>query len=174
MPVLETRRLALSRLSSDDCEFIVELLNEPTFIRHIGDKGVRTTDDAMVYLREGPLDNYKRHGYGIYRVCPKDGGAPTGMCGLVKREEFDAPDLGFAFLERFRGNGFAFEASEAVVDYAFSALRLKRIIAMANAENGPSRNLLGKLGFRYERMVRMQGDEFDVRQYAIDNPASDS
>ena len=168
MAILETERLSLSRFTDDDCEFIVELLNEPSFVRFIGDKGVRTTDDALTYLREGPIDSYERHGYGIYRVCPKENGAVAGMCGLVRRDEFDTPDLGFAFLERFCGNGFAFEASKAVVNQGFSSLGLDRIIAMVDVDNDRSLKLLDKLGFRYERMVRMPGDEFDVRQYAIE------
>jgi len=130
MTVLQTERLLLSRLSCDDCEFIIELLNEPAFQRFIGDKEVRSFDDAREYVRNGPVSSYERHGFGMFLVRNRSDNTPMGMCGLVKREEFDAPDVGFAFLKRFCANGYAVEAANAVLEYGKNVLRLPRIIAM--------------------------------------------
>ena len=100
-PVIETPRLALRRLSTDDADFILELLNEPSFLRYIGDKGVRTREDAGRYILAGPMASYERFGFGLYRVERKDGGEPIGICGLLKRDSLEDVDVGFAFLPRF-------------------------------------------------------------------------
>ena len=98
VPVIETPRLALHRLTTDDADFILELLNEPSFLRYIGDKGVRTREDACQYILAGPMASYDRFGFGLYRVERKDSGEPIGMCGLLKRESLEDVDVGFAFL----------------------------------------------------------------------------
>ena len=168
MTVLETERLLLSRLSYDDCEFIFELLNEPSFKRFIGDKGVNTLDEARQYLRDGPIGSYERFGYGLFLVTPKDSDSPAGICGLVKRDEFDDPDIGFAFLTRFRENGYALESAKAVLEYGFEGLKLKRIIAVADPDNQRSVRLLERLGLTFERMVRMTEDDHDINLFAIE------
>lgn len=168
MTILVTERLTLSRLSYDDRAFIVELVNEPSFIHYIGDKNVSTEDDARRYLREGPIGSYEKFGYGLFLVSLKDAACPAGICGLVKRPEFDDPDIGFAFLKRYCGQGYALESAKAVLQYGFSELGLTRIIAMADADNGRSVGLLAKLDLKFERMVRMPGDDHDINLYAIE------
>ena len=165
MTVLETERLVLSRLSYDDCDFIVELLNEPAFQRYIGDKDVRSPDDAREYLRKGPIGSYERHGFGMFLVRNRSDNAPVGMCGLVKREEFDAPDVGFAFLRRFWANGYAVESAIAVLEYGKNVLQLPRIIAMVDPENEASIRLVEKLGLTFEGTVRMPGETDEINMY---------
>lgn len=165
MTILKTERLLLSHLSFDDCDFIVELLNEPGFQRFIGDKEVRAADDARGYLRKGPIGSYEQHGFGMFLVSNKTDNASLGMCGLVKREGFDAPDVGFAFLQRFCGNGYALESAIAVMDYGKNVLALPRIIAMVDLENVSSIRLVEKLGMTFERMVRMPGESQDIKLY---------
>lgn len=166
--MIETERLRVSRLTYDDCEFIFELVNEPSFIQYIGDKCVRNLDDARAYLANGVIGHYEKHGFGLYRVSLKTDGTLLGICGLVKRDEFDHPDLGFAFLKAHWSNGYAYESSLAVLDYGLNRLGLKRIIAMADGANQSSTGLLDKLGFRFERMARMPGESEDVRLYAFE------
>src|ERR1022692_4013783 len=101
MNVIETDRLILRRVKLEDDAFIVELLNDPSWLRFIGDKGVRTRDDARQYLLTGPLDMYARHGYGLYLAELKSGGTPIGLCGLIKRPTLDDTDIGFGFLPQF-------------------------------------------------------------------------
>ena len=166
--MLETDRLKISKLSYDDCDFIFTLVNEPAFKRYIGDRGVRTLDDARDYLREGPIESYATNGYGLFLVSRKDDGTPLGICGLVKRDQFELPDLGFAFLEQHWVNGYAGESSRAIIAYARTALDLTRIIAIASKDNESSLRLLQKLGFRFEEMVRMPGEKQDICRYALD------
>lgn len=166
--VLETERLLLSRLSYDDCDFIVELLNEPAFHRYIGDKEVRSRDDAREYLRKGPIGSYERHGFGMFLVRNKSDNAPMGMCGLVKREEFDAPDVGFAFLRKYWGKGYAAESVIAVLEYGKNILQLPRIIAMADPDNESSIRLLEKLGLEFTGMVRMPGETREINMYTTE------
>lgn len=165
-PVIETERLVLTELTPDDAGFILELLNEPTFIEHIGDKGVKTEEEAHTYLREGPLDSYERHGFGILLTMAKYTRIRLGMCGLVRREGFEDADLGFAFLQRFWSRGYAYEAAAAVLEYAAGTLGLRRVIAMADPDNSQSIRLLEKLGMRYECMVVMPGEESEINLYA--------
>lgn len=172
MPVLETSRLALRRLSVDDAEFILGLLNEPSFLRHIGDKGVRTPADARQYILAGPMASYERFGFGLYLVELKDTGEPIGICGLLKREWLDDVDVGFAFLPRFWSLGYAFESASAVLAYARNRCGLKRIVAIASEDNVASIKLLAKLGFTFDRTVRPSEESPDLRLFAFDNALS--
>ena len=168
MTVLETARLTLHRFCTDDAAFVVELLNEPSFLRYIGDKGVRTEADAGRYLETGPLDSYARHGFGLLRVGLKESGEPVGMCGLLKRDWLPDPDIGFALLPRFGRRGYALEAASAVLAHARDGLGLRRVVAITTPENDASIGLLGKLGFRFERMARPSDREPEVRLFGLD------
>ena len=159
--VLETDRLFLRRLSTNDVAFIVELLNEPSFIRNIGDKGVRTTADASKYLLTGPIASYEQFGFGLYLAELRDSGIPIGICGLLKRESLDDADIGFAFLERFWGHGYAFEAASAVMDYGRRLLRLPRIVAITAPDNQASIKVLEKICLRFEKMISLPGYKED-------------
>src|ERR1700730_8346186 len=130
MILLETDRLILRKLSFDDAEFILELLNEPSFLRFIGDKSVRSLDDAREYILNGPVASYERNGFGLYLVQLKDSREEIGISGLVKRDSLPAADLGFAFLPNYWNKGYAFESAAAVMTYARDTLRLDRILAI--------------------------------------------
>jgi RimJ/RimL family protein N-acetyltransferase len=155
---LNTRRLTLRALNHGDAAFILELLNEPGFLRYIGDKGVRSLDDARNYLEKGPLDSYQRNGFGLLAVCLPDA-TPLGICGLVRREGLEDPDLGFAFLERHWSQGYATESAAAVLEHARQALKIARIVAITSPDNSGSGAVLNKVGLRFERLVRLRNDE---------------
>src|SRR5712692_6293312 len=123
MKVLETDRLILRRLSVEDAEFILDLLNQPSFLRYIGDKGVRSLDDARAYILNGPVDSYERNGFGLYLVQMKADGTPIGICGLVKRDTLPDADVGFAFLPAHWSQGYAVESATAVMKYARNTLK---------------------------------------------------
>jgi [ribosomal protein S5]-alanine N-acetyltransferase len=166
MIILETERLILRKLSLDDAEFIFELTNEPSFIRYIGDKGVRNLDDARKYIQDGPLSSYERNGFGLYRVELKDTGAAIGTCGLLKRDTLPHPDIGFAFLPAYWSQGYAFESAAAVMNYAREALKLKRILAITSPDNQASAKLLGKIGLRFERMIKLSDDAEEIKLFS--------
>jgi RimJ/RimL family protein N-acetyltransferase len=157
MNVLETQRLVLRRLTTDDADFILELMNEPSFIRFVADRGLRTTADAAQFLRERLLPSYEQFGFGFYRVALKESGEPVGICGLVKRETLEHADVGFSILQRFCGQGFAYEAAAAVMDYGRTQLGLATIIGVTAPDNQISRRLLEKLGLRYQRTIHLPG-----------------
>ena len=158
MIVLETERLILRRLSTADGQFILTLLNEPSFLRYIGDKKVRTLEDAAQYIVNGPVASYERHGFGLGMVELRESRTPIGMCGLLKRDELPDPDIGFAFLPDFWNRGFAFEAATAVLGDARERLGLERILAITTPNNESSINLLQKLGLKFERVIKMSED----------------
>ncbi len=154
MNVIQTERLVLRHLDLNDDAFILELLNEPAFLRFIGDKGVRTFSDAREYMQKGPIDSYGRHGFGLYATCLLDG-TPAGICGLVKRDGFTDVDVGFAFLSRHRSKGYATESAAAVLIHARQVLRLQRIVAITSPDNWGSIAVLEKIGLKFERMIRL-------------------
>lgn len=151
--VLETSRLLLRELGEDDAAFILGLLNEPSFLRFIGDKGVRTVDDAVAWIRNGPRASYDRHGFGLYLVSLRETGMPIGICGLVSRDWLDDPDIGFSLLPAYWSRGYAEEASLAVLERS-TVQGIRRILAITNPDNRDSIRLLEKLGFRLSRLVR--------------------
>jgi RimJ/RimL family protein N-acetyltransferase len=166
--LLDTSRLRLRHLTPDDAAFIAELLNEPAFIANIGDRGVRTLDDARAYIANGPMASYERHGFGLYAVDLKEDGLPIGICGLLKRDTLEDVDIGFAFLSRHWSKGYACEAAAAVLRHGRDTVGLRRIVAITVPGNEPSIRLLGKLGLRFERMIEGPAGEEELKLFAVD------
>jgi RimJ/RimL family protein N-acetyltransferase len=166
LKVVETDRLILRWLGAGDAAFILELLNEPSWIKYIGDKGVKTLQDAEAYIRKGPREMYERFGHGLYLVETKERGESIGICGLIKREALEDVDLGFAFLPRYWGKRYAFESATAAMAHGKSVLGLARIVAITSPDNHPSVGLLTRLGFRFERRVRLNTEGPELALYA--------
>jgi [ribosomal protein S5]-alanine N-acetyltransferase len=166
MKVLETERLILRRLTFGDSKFIFELLNDPSWLRFIGDKGVRTLDDARDYILKNPVAMYKRLGFGLYLVELKGEGISIGICGLIKRDSLEDVDIGFAFLPKFWGKGYAYESASAVMDHGRKTFGLNRIVAITSRDNHDSAKLLKKLGFGFERIVKLSDDSERVSLFA--------
>ncbi len=168
MKVLETERLLIRQFSTDDAGFILRLLNEPSFIQNIGDRGVRTLEDALEYLVKGPITSYQRNRFGLSLVVLKESGASIGMCGLIKREALEDVDIGYAFLPKYWSKGYAVEAAMAVKEYARDVIGLKRLVAITDPENQASIRVLEKLGLRFEKMIRLSEDDIELKLLAVD------
>jgi RimJ/RimL family protein N-acetyltransferase len=171
MKTLMTSRLVIRRMLDTDAAFILALLNEPSWLRFIGDRGIRTIDDAMNYIAQGPVAMYANLGFGLCIVELKDLERPVGMCGLTKRNYLEAPDIGFAFLPDYWGKGYAYEAAAAVLHFAKTDLGLKRVLATTRLDNVASQKLLEKLGLRFERVMRHPDGDRALRLYATDDEA---
>jgi len=163
---VETDRLRLRPLTLDDGAFILELVNEPAWHRYIGDRNIRTLEAAELYLRNGPMAMLARIGIALGAVELKSEPVPIGICGLIQRDTLPDVDLGFAFLSRFTGQGYAREAASATLDYATSVRQLKRIIALTDPDNLRSIKLLQGLGFRFERDLRIRADSALTKLWA--------
>lgn len=163
---LKTERLLLTPLAEHDAEFILGLLNEPSFIRNIGDRGVRTSSDARRYINDGPVRSYACHGFGLLRIGLREHNTPIGICGVLKRDTLPDPDLGFSLLPEYWSKGYAHEAAGAVMQQVRTRLGLGRILAITSIDNDPSIRLLGKLGFHFERMIRLGDDASELRLFA--------
>lgn len=164
---MNTARLRLRRLTQEDAPFVLQLVNEPSWLRYIGDRGVRTLDDAQVYLAKGPLEMYQRLGFGLLLVELAEDGTPLGLCGLIKRDTLPDVDLGFAFLPGHWGKGYAREAAAAVLADGASSFGLQRVVAITSLDNQRSIQLLEKIGFRFERVIGgPEGSQ--LRLFAVD------
>ena len=155
-------------MSPDDAEFMVELLNDSAFLRFIGDKGVRTIEDARQYILTGPMESYERHGFGLWLVALKGSNTPIGICGFLKRETLSDVDIGFAFLPPYRSQGYAFESADAVMDYGRKVLGLRRVVAITNEDNIGSIRVLEKIGMSFDRMIRLSDDGPEIKLLASD------
>ena len=166
MTICETERLLLCPLQKDDSAFIFRLVNEASFIQNIGDKGVRNLEDAWQYILQGPMKSYDVNGFGLWLVALKDTLTPVGICGLIKRDGLDEPDLGYAFLPEFWSHGYAIESAARVLDYAKETLDINRVVAITAPDNDASIRVLNKLGLQFEKMVLLPGATTESRFFA--------
>tara|TARA_R110000868_G_scaffold240846_6_gene495447 strand:- start:439 stop:945 length:507 start_codon:yes stop_codon:yes gene_type:complete len=151
--VIETKRLIISKFSISDAPFFLELVNSPNWIKYIGDRNIKTIEDAEKSITNGHLKSYKEHGFGFYKLALKEKNIPIGTCGLIKRDTLAEVDLGFAFLPEHEGKGFGFEASGEVMKLAKHQFNLKKLVAITNPDNKNSIKLLEKLRFTLEKEV---------------------
>jgi [ribosomal protein S5]-alanine N-acetyltransferase len=166
MSFIQTERLSIRLMSLDDSAFILRLLNEPSWIQYIGDKGVRTEDDAKNYIQTGPIQMYKEYGFGLYVVTIKETGVPIGICGLIKRPSLVHVDLGFAFLPEYTGKGYAFESAQAVLQYGQETFHLDKIVAFTTIDNTNSQKVLLKLGFVFEELIKFPNDPEELKLFS--------
>ncbi|MEP7165898.1 MAG: GNAT family N-acetyltransferase [Ferruginibacter sp.] len=159
MIILKTERLILREFKPADAAFILLLLNNPSWLQFIGDRNVKTLDDANDYLLNGPIKSYRENGFGLSMVETRDNHEPVGMCGLIKREALENVDIGFALLPEYAGRGYAYEIAAATMAYAKDKLGLKEIVAITSEDNKHSISLLNKIGLGFEKMVRLSEDE---------------
>lgn len=150
--IAKTSRLTLRQLQLSDAAFALRLYNEPSFLQHIGDKGIRTIADAEKNLQQGAMASYAQHGYGMWLVENLQGDA-IGLCGLIKRDFLTETDLGYAYLPEYFGQGYAYEAASAVLAYAAKHTALKTLVAIVSPDNLASKSLLEKLGFAQDGQV---------------------
>lgn len=155
--ILETERLRLRKFTLNDTKFIIELLNSPGWIEFIGDRNIKTEEQAITYLQNGPMKSYVQNGYGLSMVETKEG-IPIGMCGIINRDTLEHPDIGFAFLEEFTGQGYAYEIASATLSYAMNTLNISKIVAITLPRNTRSIKLLEKIGMKPVKSF-LQNDE---------------
>jgi ribosomal-protein-alanine N-acetyltransferase len=165
--IAETERLVLRELSPDDAVFMCELLNDPSWLRNIGDRNVRTSQQAAQYIEDKIIGSYRSFGFGMYLAELKDGGDPIGLCGLVKRDSLPAPDVGFALLPRFCKCGYALEATRAVIRYAHTEFKFPTLLAIVKPDNVSSIKLLERLGFCQEGDYRPPSGGTQLKLYTI-------
>lgn len=163
--ILETERLILRQFDLDDVEFIVRLLNSPGWLTFIGDRGVKTLEDAKTYLLEGPMASFEANGFGLAMVALRENGMGIGMCGLIKRAGLRDVDIGYALLPEYMGQGYAYEVSSATMHYAKEKLELRRLVAITDPKNVASIKLIEKLGMKYEQEVQLHPEDIAVHLF---------
>ncbi len=163
MKILETKRLEIREIDSAlDAEFVFVLLNTPKFLQFIGDRGVRSVEQAAAFIEDKYRQSYRDHGFGLYTVCSKSDGIQLGVCGFVKRDTLPDPDIGFAFLPKYEGKGYGFESADSVLRYGRDVLKMTRILAITSLDNHASGKLLEKLGFTYDETIESNGEQLKL------------
>ncbi len=168
MKILETERTILREVTRDDAEFILDLLNQPSFIKYIGDRNVRTGAGAVEYIKSRFTHSYRQFGFGMYAVESKETGTPIGICGFVKRDSLPDADIGFAFLPQFEKKGYAFESANAVLNYGRDVLGLERVLAITSKDNESSGRLLAKINFKFESLIKLPHDDEELKLFSSD------
>jgi len=163
---MSTDRLLINRITLGDAGFILKLMNDKDWIKNIGDRGIRTIEEAEEYIRTRFLKTYNEVGFGFYSLIRKSDQQIIGIAGLVDREGLDHIDIGYGMLPEFRGKGYAFEATKAVYDYGYKDLKLDKIVAIVNPDNPSSIKLLSKLGLEFEKMIRLPDEEIDIMLFS--------
>lgn len=171
MKILETERTILREINEPDAEFILDLLNQPSFIRYIGDRNVRSVDEAREFIESRFKESYKKFGFGLWTVESKTTDEAMGICGFVKRDGLPDADIGFAFLPQHEKKGYAFESAAAVMKYGREVLNLGRVLAITSKDNESSGRLLAKLGFKFERLISLSDDAEELKLFSSE-PAS--
>jgi len=168
--VFETERLRLRHVDAQDAAFVLELVNEPSWLRFIGDRAVHSLDDALAFIDNGPRKMYARHGFGLFAVERRADTVVMGLCGLIRRDTLPDVDIGFAFLPRFWGQGYAREAAAATLKYARDVQDLDRVVAITKPDNTSSGKLLERIGLRLEGTIRLQGSAEELNYYGATLP----
>jgi RimJ/RimL family protein N-acetyltransferase len=169
--VLETSRLVLREVTDADDTFVFALMNEPAYLQHIGDRGIRTLENARSYIRDKFVANYAKWGFGHYLVELKGPLTPLGICGFVRRDTLEHPDIGFAFASEYRSHGFGYEAGKAMLEYGFDRLGFGTVLGLTSPANQPSIRLLEKLGLRYQKTIRVPPNDRDSLVFTINRMA---
>lgn len=168
--VLQTERLILRKLTLDDTDFIIELVNSPGWLKYIGYRNIHTTEDAVKYLQDGPMKSYEQNGFGLWLIQLLTEQKPVGMCGLLKRDALEFPDLGYALLPAYEGKGYITEAASACLEYVHQHLHISKLLAITNLDNEKSIRVLEKLHFAFERFMNMSGVDHPVRLFSWTAP----
>ena len=163
--ILETERLRLREFSLTDTEFIIELVNSPGWLQFIGDRNIKDEERAVIYLENGPLKSYVQNGFGLWLVEKKDEGNAIGMCGIIRRDNLETPDIGFAFLPQFEGKGYAYEIANATLFYAKQSLNIPKICAITLPANTKSIKLLEKIEMKFEKTFSFSNNAEELLLY---------
>ncbi|MEX0315825.1 MAG: GNAT family N-acetyltransferase [Allomuricauda sp.] len=157
--ITETDRLLICEAEIKDSKFFKQLLNSPNWLEHIGDRGIKTEKHAIGYIKSNLIASYKKNGYGLFKMCLRESLHPIGICGFVKRDYLDSPDIGFAILPQFEGKGYTYEACISLLDYGKHHLKLNPIFGITTTENIKSQHLLTKIGLNNSGTVKPKTDE---------------
>ena len=166
MKILETKRLNLREIVENDGEFMLDLLNQPSFIKYIGDRNVRTVEAAREFIESRYRQSYRANGFGLWAVELKETGAAIGICGFVKRDNLPDADIGFAFLPQFEKRGYAYESAAAAMKYGADVLKFPRVLAITSQNNTSSQKLLEKIGLKFERLISLPNDAEKLKLFS--------
>ncbi len=165
MKSYETERLILKPAEVQDADFFLELYNMPSFIQYIGDRNLRTKEDAENYIKYRFLPQFEKLGFGNYVVILKEDNTKIGAVGIFEREGLDVLDIGFSFLPNYEGKGFAYESANKLKEVAATDFGVQKISAITTKDNFSSQKLIEKLGLKFQKMVTIPNDDAELMYY---------
>ncbi|CAA6816798.1 MAG: Ribosomal-protein-alanine N-acetyltransferase [uncultured Aureispira sp.] len=163
--IYETERLFLSPTTVDDAAFVLELLNSPKWIQNIGDRKVRSLEEAEAYISTKMLPQLEALGFSNYTLIRKTDGAKIGSSGLYSREGIEGVDIGFALLPGFERQGYSFEAANKLMELAKGPFQLSKVSGITLQTNKASQGLLEKLGLKFSKLIRLPDDPEELMLY---------
>ena len=167
MIIAETERLIISKINIKDAPFFLELMNTPHWLKYIGDRNIKSIEDAEEAIKSGHLKSYKNNGFGFYKLLLKSEKNKTiGTAGLIKRDQLEDIDIGFGFLPDYEGKGFGYEASLEIMKLAKEVFNIEKLVAITNPNNKNSIKLLEKLGLTLEKRIKPFEDDKELLLFA--------
>lgn len=167
MQAVETARLRLRMITTEDAEFIQRLYSSEDFLRYIGDKEITNTAKAEEYIENNILKMHQEKGVCLLMVEVKVTSTPIGVCGLIKRDSLESHDVGYGFAPEFYGQGYAQEAGEAIIEQAKQNADIDHLVAITTSDNIRSIALLTKLGFAFERVEDVISESVNLNLYSL-------
>lgn len=161
----ETERLILKPTDLEDVDLIFELMNSPKWLEYIGDRNIKTKEDARQYILDKHLPNFENNGYGSYTVILKENGNKVGSSGLFQRDVLEVVDIGFAFLPEYEKKGYGYESSNKILEVAKTEFGLNKVSAITLPNNIASQKLIEKLGLTYQKMIQLSQDDDALMYY---------
>jgi len=166
MRILKTNRLEIRQVGVGDTNFFFRLLNNPNWLEHIGDRGIQSAEDTLRYIEDHLINFYRENDYGLFKMMLRNSKVPIRICGFVKRDYLESADIGFAVLPDYARQGYTLEASEALMNYGRTVLKLNPILAITTSTNQASRALLNKLGLRAIKTIKPVTSETQFLLYS--------
>ncbi len=165
---METQRLKLQVVLPDDAEFLFKLMNTQKWYDFIGDRGIKTVDDARQYIMNKMHPKLSEKGFVNHLMIDKTTNKIVGTCSLHDRDGVDGMDIGYALLPEFEGKGYASEGAQAMISLAFNVHQQKRISAITSDDNKQSYGLLEKLGFTQNGYIKLPNSDESIRLYILE------
>jgi [ribosomal protein S5]-alanine N-acetyltransferase len=170
-PILETERLILREITEEDAESILACFSKNEVIRYYGLEKLESIDQAVTIVQSFANNYLEKKGirWGIERKDTKELIGTIGFNAWVPKHK--RAEIGYEIQPEHWRKGYASEALSKILTYGFEVLKLTRVGAVVFTENEASNDLLTKIGFQREGVLRdymyQKGVPYDTNVYSM-------